>query len=91
MALCHMRTILLILTFAFCDGSGHSSETDHGHENAHGGAVNVHDWLEHIAGYTNTTPNAVGKRNIQTLLQRLNFVDCASENRTLCNLVRIIC
>lgn len=88
MALCHIRTIvILLLTFAFCDGNndGHGN---HGHGN--GGAINVHEWLEHIANYTNTTANAVGKENIENLLQKLNFVDCTTDNRTLCNLVRII-
>ena len=94
MALCHIRAIVLLLIFAFCDGNndGHSSETAHGdeHGHGHGGAVNVTEWLEHIAEYTNAAPNAVGKGNIRILLQRLNFVNCTSENRTLCNLVRII-
>ena len=78
--------------FAFCDGSNHGNSSEKGHEDGHGhgGAINVHEWLEHIAEYTNTTPDAVGKENIGILLQRLNFVDCTSENRTLCNLVSIV-
>ena len=92
MALCHIRAIVLLLIFfAFCDGSNnHSNEAGHGHEDGHGGAGNVHEWLEHIASYIETTPNAVGKKNIKILLQKLNFIDCTSENRTLCNLVRMI-
>lgn len=89
MALCHIRTIVILFIFAFCDGNN-DGLSNHGHEVGHGGAINVHEWLEHIAEYINTTPNAVGKENIENLLQKLNFVDCTTENRTLCNLVRII-
>ena len=89
MALCHITTIFILLIFAFCDGNN-DGNSNHGPEDGHGGAINVHEWLKHIAEYTNTTANAVGKENIEILLQKLNFVDCTTENRTLCNLVRII-
>ena len=92
MTQCHIRALVLLLIFVFCDGSNHahSSGTGHGDDHGHRGAINVHAWLEHIAEYIGAEPNSVGKGNITILLQKLNFVDCKSENKTLCNLVRIV-
>lgn len=93
---CHLRATVLLLIFAFCDGSshGHNSGTGkHGgnrDENGYRVNKNVKKWLEHIAEDTGTTSNVVGFENIENLLERLNFIDCRNENTTLCNLVGII-